>query len=248
MALTKCPKKHVYDSSIYPSCPVCNPSNAINFVEYGDSKPEESQKIYNERKYKLETLFTTAPDNIDPVPADSRGITMSPDTSALNTGAMEKATLTQGPIGPALYEKERIPVAEGGITLPPENIKNKNIKNHDLDKTKQYTVGWLVCVGGSFKGKSFELYKRDNTIGYDNEDDIYLKERKSNRNTDDGYVVICSENYEFTFARKCDKDMPEINGVPIAGRLVLKPYDMITVSEYKFIFIPFCGNCFTWEN
>lgn len=140
-----------------------------------------------------------------------------------------------------------------GKTVAPEGYirktaeENKTVaafrKQYDLDPV----VGWLVCVAGADKGKSYELYARINSIGRSGGNDVCIsgdatisRERHARLAYDarhNNYQLIPGESTNNIY----------LNDQPVYVPTGLEAYDLVELGESKFLFLPLCGDRFRWE-
>lgn len=145
------------------------------------------------------------------------------------------------------------PAEDVGKTVAPESYirqaaeENKTVaafqKQYDLDPV----VGWLVCVEGAGKGRSYELYARINAIGRGSGNDVCIqgdatisRERHARLAYDprhNSYQLIPGESTNNIY----------LNDQPVYVPAKLEAYDLVELGESKFLFIPLCGDRFRWE-
>lgn len=106
--------------------------------------------------------------------------------------------------------------------------------------------GWLVCVKGKKKGKSFECVSGMNTVGRDEDCDIAL--------TFDSAISGHNANFygdtdgeQFALAYANGKNPPKVNGKVILNQVDIHDGDVIRLGHSEFIFRAFCGASFRWE-
>ena len=125
-------------------------------------------------------------------------------------------------------------------------------KNENMPASKEnidLVVGWLVCVDGMLRGKSFELYAKKNFIGRAEGDpyqkivlpDPSVSRRRHGAVTYDpqsgNYIVMAGESRELVYK----------NDELVLSSDFLKPYDKLTIGKVNLIFIPFCGENYIWS-
>ena len=113
-------------------------------------------------------------------------------------------------------------------------------------KTVAQTVGWLVCIKGESKGVDYHLHSGFNYIGRSAEVDISIKDPQVS-----GKMVSVAYDNEmkaFTLMR-CEgiANIPRCNGAPVYTPIELKIYDVITLGKTQLMFVPLCGEKFSWE-
>ena len=107
-------------------------------------------------------------------------------------------------------------------------------------------TGWIVCVKGTVRGKSYELHLNRNFIGRDKLMDITIP--------DD--LHICRENHlsitydikSGKFFAKGEKGSLVINGTAVSGATEIFENDELEFGESKYVFIPYCSEERNWKS
>lgn len=139
--------------------------------------------------------------------------------------------------------------ADGGVEPPKEPAKKQDVGKTvwESKKKNKYdpVVGWLVCVEGPEKGKSYILHSGVNFVGRDDSNDIsFPYEAISRRNHmkiayDPKYIsyrLIPGESHDIVYH----------NDEGLYEACSLEAYDRIELGELKLVFVPFCGEKFQW--
>lgn len=107
-------------------------------------------------------------------------------------------------------------------------------------------VGWLVVLEGSMKGTDFRLHTGYNYIGRDR-GDICLHGDFAVSSEKDTSITYIAQNRMFAVSHEQGKNPPLLNNTPVLGNgAELFPYDVITVGETRLLFLPLCGEKFSW--
>ena len=112
----------------------------------------------------------------------------------------------------------------------------------------KYTVGWLVCVGGSYYGESFILKSGGNTIGRAPTMDISLAADMAV--TEQAHTVVIYDSAENRFSVQPGETVKISykNGEPVYKNEPLKAGDIITLGSTKLLLFPLIRNGFSWNN
>ena len=218
MNLVKCDLGHYYDGDKYTACPHCAKAQG------GDPGTETK-------------------------PLEGKGGTMKMcpnghyyDTSRYSscpscnhqTGGDD----TTVPLKPAKEQKE----------VPDEDLGDATIMLDALKNGTNPVVGWLVCVAGIDKevGKSFELHADKNFIGRSPASSVCLSDTSISR---ERHAVIIYEPHEKIFFAQPGESskLYYINGKVVLGNVELKAFDALELGKTKLIFVPFCGEKFSWD-
>ena len=238
MSFTKCANGHIYDPGIYSSCPYCNtPVKEINF----DNKDNQQ-------------------------PQGTVGFVDAGSTIPLDGGRGSSPTI---PVPGSYGDSPTVPVPGGFVPTPgPANAPNPvqagypNTPMHDSRGPGHSNgtqvigaseggiipvAGWLVCLKGKMRGKSYTLFCKQNTIGRDRKNDACIQgdETISGHQANISYDM---RHNTFTIVPKTETNTMYLNDEPVYEAAKLKQYDMIEMGRSIFVFIPFCGDRFTWKS
>lgn len=106
--------------------------------------------------------------------------------------------------------------------------------------------GWLVCISGAEKGHDFRIKAQRNFIGRDAAMDIAIQGDDTISREKHAVISYDPKSNSFRLAPGDGRGMTYLNDQPVDMPTVLKPYDKIEIGQSQFLFIPFCGDTFTW--
>lgn len=230
MAIRECPQGHLYDDSIYPSCPYCGGSaSVINFDQPGR---------------------TAAPSGYG---YGNPGGTVAPAGYGA-PAAGGSATVAPGGYGGA---NRTVPISSGaesaGKTVAPEGYRkkqeeeNKTVgvfkKTHNIEPV----VGWLACIEGADKGKSYELYAKINTIGRSSENDVCIQGDETISRRNHARLAYDPKHNNFRLIPEESTNNIYLNEEPIYTPSLLSAYDILEFGKSRLIFVPLCCDRFQWE-
>jgi hypothetical protein len=133
---------------------------------------------------------------------------------------------------------------EGTAAIPQEGHTIAIVKKKTgLDPV----VGWLVCVEGIEKGKDYRLHSEKNMAGRSDSMDIVVKDPTISRENH-AFFVFDPKGKTFLVQEGDGRGLVYVNGSQVIGSRVLVPHDRIEMGESAFLFVPFCGEKFSWEN
>ena len=92
--------------------------------------------------------------------------------------------------------------------------------------------GWLVCIDGPRQGKDYKIKSGKNFIG--RADDMDIQILGDNRISRRNHAILVYD--------------PKKHEAAVYTPVVLSVYDVIEMGESKFLFVPFCGDHFRWED
>lgn len=114
-------------------------------------------------------------------------------------------------------------------------------------RSSEPVVGWLVCVGGFHFGESFNVYAGKNSIGRSNENRIVVFGDNSVSRIKHAIVVYEPKKRNFYLQPGDSSGLTYLNDDYITDSHMLMPRDTIDLGDSKFVFIPLCGESFSWE-
>ena len=113
-------------------------------------------------------------------------------------------------------------------------------------------VGWLVCISGVDKGRSFRLIKGNNSIGRSGSGKSYaveLTDQQISRKGAAGVIVYNEKNNTFyiTPGDLTTNINPYLNEEILLSPKQLSPRSILEVADDVLVFIPFCCDKFAWK-
>ena len=107
------------------------------------------------------------------------------------------------------------------------------------------TVGWVICIRGPHKGQDFRLVTGYNKIGRN--PDMAISLPNDDQISRDSHAIVAYEPSAKKFFAAGDKNMIYINGNFVMGMQELHTNDVIKVGASEIMFVPLCGEVFTWD-
>lgn len=109
----------------------------------------------------------------------------------------------------------------------------------------QPTVGWLVCMNGAVKGKSYAIYSGRNFAGRSVEMDIALSDDKTISR--ENHFSIVYDPKSICYFLISGAGQTYLNGEIVREESMLKEGDEICAGDSKYIFVPFCKEGRVWD-
>jgi hypothetical protein len=177
----------------------------------------------------------------------------------VNSSATEAVnkTLRSNGVPPTEYTGGRQPDIRFNPTVNPavqggtQRVNYEDASSHRTiingqKSTPAPVVGWLVVLEGAIKGTDFRLHTGYNYIGRD-KGDICLHGDFAISSEKDTSITYLAQNRMFFVSHEQGKNPPLLNNAPVLGNgSELFPYDVITIGETRLLFIPLCGEKFSW--
>ena len=108
-------------------------------------------------------------------------------------------------------------------------------------------VGWLACVEGPSRGKSYTVRGGINAIGRGDRMDITITGDRTISMENHAKISYSDRNNRFNLLPGDGRNIVYLNGEEVFAATPLQAYDLIDFGETKLLFIPLCGERFTWK-
>lgn len=169
------------------------------------------------------------------------------DVKAVNESVEEKTTETEDIYSAkAASEPTVAPSLTKQIEEKAETVDSKTVGRYTTDNAEP-TVGWLVSLKGSTQGMSFELNEGKNSIGRMRTNKVVLDSEQSVSREKHAYVIFDSKNNNFYIQSGETDKMTYLNSEPVFVPQNLAPYDKIELGNCELLFVPLCGDAFSWD-
>lgn len=110
------------------------------------------------------------------------------------------------------------------------------------------TVGWLVIVEGPGKGADLAIRAGQNRIGRARSMDLVLDYGDASVSSENHALVVYDyQNNQFFIRHGEGKNLTYLNGQPVLDTKPLSAFDRIKLGNTECIFVPFCGDRFSWD-
>jgi hypothetical protein len=108
--------------------------------------------------------------------------------------------------------------------------------------------GWLVCIKGPSKGHDYKIKAGKNFIG--RADDMDIQILGDNEITHHRHAVIAYDpKKQNTMLLPGDSNgLVYLREEPVYAPIELQANDLIEIGQSEFMFVPFCGEYFVWED
>ena len=107
-------------------------------------------------------------------------------------------------------------------------------------------VGWLVCVEGLLRGTAWHLHAGYNYIGRE-AGDIHIQGDSQISREKHATVAYYDKNRTYYVGPAEGRNIIELNGEPVFSSTQLSSRDIIKIGTTKLMFVPLCGEEFTWD-
>ncbi len=108
-------------------------------------------------------------------------------------------------------------------------------------------VGWLVCIEGPAKGQDFRIHADNNYIGRAPYMDIAVTGDDTISRENHAILAYDTREKLYYFAPGSGRGIVRLNGKAVLMMTELHAYDKIEIGRSILIFVPLCGDQFSWE-
>lgn len=123
-----------------------------------------------------------------------------------------------------------------------------NIETELLYQEVDPVCGWLVCIEGARVGKDYKIKTGKNFIGRADDMDIQILGDNGVSRRNHAIVVYDPKKKNYVLLPGESSGIAYLNGEAVYTPNQLAAYDVIELGKSKFLFIPFCGEHFEWED
>lgn len=112
----------------------------------------------------------------------------------------------------------------------------------------QPVCGWIVCISGPRQGKDYKIKSGENFIGRADDMDIQILGDNKISRRNHGIIVYDPKKKETVLLLGDSNGIVYHQDAAVYMPKVLNTYDVIEIGGSKFLFVPFCGEQFNWED
>ena len=264
MAQIECGRGHLYDPEQYPTCPYCNTNQQITVAAAGRTAPIRTTDAGRTAPLPgtpVTAAQKTAPLSAVPVTADNKtapprgyapqgAVSVTADNRTMPPRGYTPVTAPQKTMPPRGYDPA--PAAAPAPTAPPVHGPSvldagKTVGMMQEKMGFDPVVGWLACVEGPSRGKSYTIRGGINAIGRGDRMDITITGDRTISMENHAKISYSDRNNRFNLLPGDGRNIVYLNGEEVFSATPLQAYDLIDFGETKLLFIPLCGERFTWK-
>lgn len=145
---------------------------------------------------------------------------------------------------PIYNDDGKIPHPRDSVNVP-QSATNKTVPIYE--DMNEPVVGWLVAIEGPMLGQDFRLRPEMNLLGRDPSNNIALT-GDATISARQGYISFDPRKRRFMVGPGQGSRLLYRNGDEVLIPVALAAYDELEMGKSKFVFIPFCGERFSWDN
>ena len=169
------------------------------------------------------------------VPADGATRRINADDTAAKGGAASSHADDDAP-------KTRV-ISSHGSGSTAADPADKLFEDFEL------AAGWLVIVSGPGRGVTREIYYGMNSIGRGSNERISLDFGDNTISREaHAYIVFDEKQNDFYVQHGGKSNLVRLNDSPVLAPQQLKKGDIIEIGGTKMMFVPLCGDDFSWNH
>lgn len=126
--------------------------------------------------------------------------------------------------------------------------KTVGVFNYNSKKTSiAPVVGWLVCIRGEDFGRSYEIKSGRNFIGRDRSMDVVIEGDKAISRQCHAVILYEPKSKRFLVQPGTSRELFYLNEQVVLDVEPIAPYEVLNIGNTDLLFVPFCGETFSWE-
>lgn len=243
MAQIECGRGHLYDPEKTPACPYCG-GGKITVASAGRTAPIGRSVLSPNRTAPVGGVPVTAAQKTAPLSGVS--VTAPQKTAPLSGISVTAPQKTMPPRGYG------VPQPEPARTAPPAGPISVTAAGKTMGMMQSQmgfdpVVGWLACVAGPSKGKSYTIRGGVNSIGRGDRMDIVITGDLRISSENHAKISYSDKHNRFNLLPGEGRNIVYLNDEEVFTPMPLNAYDLIDFGETKLLFVPLCGERFTWK-
>jgi len=110
----------------------------------------------------------------------------------------------------------------------------------------KYICGWLACIEGVNRGRSYEIHPGNNFIGSEDTMHIQILGDKKVSRIRHAIIAYNEKNFEFVIFPGESKGLIYCKGEAVYTPKTLTALSIIEIGDSKFVFVPLCSKTLNW--
>ena len=245
MAQIECGRGHLYDPDKNPTCPYCNGGQKITVASAGRTAPIGRSVLSPSRTAPVGGTPVTAAQKTAPLSGVS--VTAPQKTAPLSGISVTAPQKTMPPRGYGVPQPEPVQTAPPpgfGVSV---TAAGKTVGMMQSQMGFDPVVGWLACVAGPSRGKSYTVRGGVNAIGRSERMDIVITGDLKISSENHAKISYSDKHNRFNLLPGEGRNIVYLNDEEVFTPMPLRAYDLIDFGETKLLFVPLCGERFTWK-
>ena len=247
MAQIECGRGHLYDPDKYPACPYCNGGQKITVASAGRTAPIGRSVLAPSRIAPVGGTPVTAAQKTAPLSGVSATAPQkTAPLSGISVTAPQKTMPPRGYGAPPPEPVQTAPPSPPGFGVS-VTAAGKTVGMMQSQMGFDPVVGWLACVAGPSRGKSYTVRGGVNSIGRSERMDIVITGDLKISAENHAKISYSDKHNRFNLLPGEGRNIVYLNDEEVFTPMPLHAYDLIDFGETKLLFVPLCGERFTWK-
>lgn len=136
----------------------------------------------------------------------------------------------------ATREKQEVGVQNGG-----------ELEELLLSQEVSPVCGWLVCITGPRQGRDYKIKSGKNFVGRADDMDIQILGDNKISRRNHAIIVFDPKEKNTVLLPGDSNGLVYHEDAAVYTPTVLSEYDVLEIGDSKFVFVPFCGDKFMWQ-
>ena len=121
-------------------------------------------------------------------------------------------------------------------------------KAEEQERVTDPVVGWLVCIKGSRFGDAFSIFSGRNSVGRSENNRIVISGENTVSRERHAWITYEPKKRQFYVQPGEGTGLTYLNGDNIMESHHLSAKDVLEFGDGKYMFVPLCGDDFSWED
>ncbi|HIY50744.1 MAG TPA: hypothetical protein IAA43_02240 [Candidatus Olsenella avicola] len=222
MNIRRCEYGHFYDGDEHgDACPFCAQVKGAQAEKNLEAPADDGAQVEGRRETERVAAAEAEPESS---PASEPTPAAEPDPEPEPTVKLEPASFSPSPAAAPAPAPE-----PNGAPLNPDLV-----------------VGWLVCVSGPARGRSYELHTGRNFIGRAAIMDVALPEDTAVARERQASVIFDPRTARFSVTANETRELTYVNDELVYDHCDLTANDVLLVGSTRLMLVPLCGSGFAW--
>ncbi len=222
MNIRRCAYGHFYDGDEHgDACPFCAQVKGAQAEKNPEASADDGAQAEGRRETERVAAAEAEPESS---PASEPTPAAEPDPEPEPTVKLEPASFSPSPAAAPAPAPE-----PNGAPLDPDLV-----------------VGWLVCVSGPARGRSYELHTGRNFIGRAAIMDVALPEDTAVARERQASVIFDPRTARFSVTANETRELTYVNDELVYDHCDLTANDVLLVGSTRLMLVPLYGSGFAW--
>ncbi len=232
--IVRCAKgKHYYDANRYESCPWCEKANkgTSPTMPLVHQKKEDAKRIARTKELNNEPEILENEPKLSVAEPEEDGTRLRITELEEKTNLMEKIESAQ---------------QSGSQGVSNDDVRTRGA--YDTRNGVEPTVGLLLCIEGADFGSTYLLKSGNNYVGRSNAMDVVIMGDDGVSRNKHAVIMYDPKGKTYMALPGEARELYYVNDQVVVAPQVIKYHDIISIGNTKLMFVPICGEDFSWDD